>query len=101
MGKYNTIVYIYNATYNSQRDYLLLSSNPHNHHSSTLSLFLSSVLIMELESMTKFLEKKTILVTGATGFLAKGTYTLSFSVWDLVYMLYAVVKAMIKIEFQS
>ncbi|KAE8656132.1 hypothetical protein F3Y22_tig00117009pilonHSYRG00031 [Hibiscus syriacus] len=32
--------------------------------------------VMELDHVAKFLQGKTILITGATGFLAKGAYTI-------------------------
>ncbi|KAE8037465.1 hypothetical protein FH972_010052 [Carpinus fangiana] len=48
---------------------------------------------MELESMPKFLEKKTILVTGATGFLAKAFLEKILRVQPDVRRLYLLIRA--------
>jgi hypothetical protein len=79
----NITIYIYTHIQSSithkETIYFLLKILTVIIHQLFLFLFLSliSSLIMELESMPKFLENKTILVTGATGFLAKGPYTLN------------------------
>ena len=50
----------------------------------TLSSLISS--LMELERILPFFENKTILVTGATGFLAKGSLSLSVKMHILMFV---------------
>ena len=53
---------------------LLARDHRHSHNPLSPSLHLSIISSsMELESVLQFFENKTILVTGATGFLAKGS----------------------------
>lgn len=48
---------------------------------------------MELESILQFIQNKNILVTGATGFLAKSTTQIkpSLSVWCFFFLYFVVV----------